>query len=189
MWGPAHLVCRGRADCSWRSVPAQASRGARVWLLHSAQEELGVRVGNLRVQNGLFVCVSEGHSDPVGVHMCGHVTSGSHRSAGLEVGTGACGLLQGRAAPVNAHSGSGTWPACSTPSRVSSHRGARHLRAPPIVIRPTKACGALTGVSVSLFMPDNLGLLPLMLSSRLLVPSERHSFLPGTGGEKEPSEG
>lgn len=35
-------------------------------------------MGNLYVQNGLFVCVPWGALDPVGVHMCGHVASVSH---------------------------------------------------------------------------------------------------------------
>lgn len=49
-----------------------------MWLLHSAQEELGVHVGSLRVRDGLSVCVPGGHWDPVGVHMCGRMTSESH---------------------------------------------------------------------------------------------------------------
>lgn len=90
---------------------------------------------------------------PVGatwtLRVCAYMTTWpqnlTHGRAGLDVCTGVCALLPPQqSSPVNAHSGLDTWPAYSSPSRISSQggaRAARHQRTPPpMVTRPTKAC-------------------------------------------------
>lgn len=90
-----------------------------------------------------------------------------------------CALLLGRAAPINAHSGSETWPAHSFLSRISSQGCQPPANTSSHSNGTYKGLWALTGMSVAC-VSGNPGLLPLTLSyPRLLVPSRQQSFLPG----------